>query len=276
MKYFRLNNGVQIPAIGYGTYMTSPRVTKEQVTNALNAGYRLIDTAQYYGNERQVGAAVNQSGIPRDQIFVTSKTDTGGYQATKTGIDESLRRAKLDYFDLMIIHWPTGSDRSDLESYRALEEAYQAGKLRAIGLSNFNHQQVQGIIDNSSVVPAVDQIQTHLTWQQWGMHQYLTAHHILHESWAPLGEGENNQLANPTLVRIGQKYGKSTAQVMMRFFVQSHILAIPKTTNPKHLKENIDVFDFNLSDEDIEAIKKEDRRQGVDDWPFSMLIEQNY
>lgn len=273
MKYYKLNNGVQIPAIGYGTYQTSPRITKQQVTNALNAGYRLIDTAQYYGNERQVGAAVNQSGISRDQIFVTSKTDTSGYQSTKAGIDESLRRANLDYFDLMIIHWPTGDD---LETYRALEDAYKEGKLRAIGLSNFNHEEVQDIIDNSSVVPAVDQIQTHLTWQQWGMHKYLTDHQILHESWAPLGEGENNQLANPTLVCIGQKYGKSSAQVIMRFFVQSHILAIPKTTNPEHLKSNIDVFDFSLSDEDIAAIKKEDRRQGVDDWPYSMLIEQDY
>ncbi len=273
MKYYKLNNGVQVPAIGYGTYMTSPRITESEVTNALNAGYRLIDTAQNYGNEREVGAAINRSSINRDQIFVTSKTQTSGYRSTKVGIDESLRAAGLDYFDLMIIHWPNGND---LETYRALEDAYREGKLRAIGLSNFNHRQVQQIIDNSSVVPAVDQIETHLTWQQWGMHQYLADHGILHESWAPLGEGGHNVIGNPTLVKIGEKYGKSSAQVMLRFYVQNNILAIPKTTNIKHLTANLDVFNFELSDDDIEAIKKEDRQQSGSGWPASMLIEQNY
>lgn len=273
MEYYKLNNGVQVPAIGYGTYMTSPRVTEQAVTAALQAGYRLIDTAQNYGNEREVGAAVNQSGIARDQISVTSKTQTSGYRSTKAGIDASLQAAGLDYFDLMIIHWPNGND---LETYRALEDAYREGKLRAIGLSNFNHRQVQEIIDNSSVVPAVDQIETHLTWQQWGMHKYLSDHGILHESWAPLGEGGNNVIGNPTLVKIGQKYGKSSAQVMLRFYVQSQILAIPKSTNPAHLKANLDIFDFQLSAADMQAIRDEDHKMSASGWPATMLIEQNY
>ena len=273
MKYYELNNGVKVPAIGYGTYMTSPRITEREVANALKAGYRLIDTAQNYGNEKEVGAAVNKSGLDRDQIFVTSKTQTSGYRSTKAGIDASLSTAGLDYFDLMIIHWPNGND---LETYRALEDAYKEGKLRAIGLSNFNHQQVQQIIDNSSVVPVVDQIETHLTWQQWGMHKYLADHGILHESWAQLGEGGNNVVGNPTLIKIGEKYGKSSAQVMLRFYVQSDILAIPKSTNLDHLKDNLNIFDFNLSTEDIEAIKAEDLKQSESNWPASMLVEQNY
>lgn len=273
MEYFELNNGVKVPAIGYGTYMTSPRVTEQNVAQALKDGYRLIDTAQNYGNEREVGAAVKNSGIARDEIFVTSKTQTSGYCSTKAGIDSSLRAAGLDYFDLMIIHWPNGND---LETYQALEDAYQEGKLRAIGLSNFNHQQVQEIIDNSSVVPAIDQIETHLTWQQWGMHDYLEKHDILHEAWAPLGEGSGNVIGNPTLIRIGQKYGKSSAQVMLRFYVQEHILSIPKSLNPEHMKSNIDIFDFQLSDEDITLIKAQDQKRSESGWPSSMMIDENY
>lgn len=272
MKYYTLNNDVKIPAIGYGTYLTSPRVTEQEVAQALKVGYRLIDTAQNYGNEREVGAAVRNSGINREEIFVTSKTQTSGYRSTKAGIDTSLKAAGLDYFDLMIIHWPNGND---LDTYRALEDAYHEGKLRAIGLSNFNHQQVQEIIDNSEVVPAVDQIETHLLWQQWGMHEYLQEHGILHESWAPLGEGTGHILSNQTLVRIGQQYGKSPAQVMLRFYVQENILAIPKSTNPDHLKANLDIFNFELSDQDITDIRNEDRRQ-AGGWPSTMLIERNY
>lgn len=273
MEYFELNNGVKVPAIGYGTYMTSPRITEQSVTEALKDGYRLIDTAQNYGNEREVGAAVRHSGIDRKDIFVTSKTQTSGYRSTKAGIDSSLNAAGLDYFDLMIIHWPNGND---LETYRALEDAYKEGKLRAIGVSNFNHEQIQEIIDNGMIVPAVDQIETHLTWQQWGMHDYLEKHGILHESWAPLGEGGGNVIGNPTLVRIGQKYGKSSAQVMLRFYVQEHILSIPKSLNPEHVKDNINIFDFELSDEDLAAIRAEDQKSSASGWPSSMMIEENY
>jgi len=273
MPVLTLNNGVRIPAIGYGTYLTSPRITQQQVAAALSAGYRLIDTAQNYGNEREVGAAIRASQLNRDEIFVTSKTQTSGYQGTLAGIDNSLRVAGLDYYDLMIIHWPNGND---LETYRALEDAYRAGKVRAIGLSNFNHHQVQDIIDNGTIVPAVDQIETQLTWQQWGMHDYLTQHHILHEAWAPLGEGDGQTLNNPTLIRIGRQYGKTAAQVMLRFYVQTQILAIPKATSTAHQAENLAIFDFTLSDADVAAIKQEDRKHSASGWPSTMLAEQNY
>ena len=273
MEMFQLNNDIKIPVIGYGTYMTDPSETKSAVTQALSVGYRLIDTAQNYGNEHEVGQAINESNIPRDEIFVTSKTQTSGYSSTKRGIDSSLLRANLDYFDLMIIHWP---NFLNYETYHALEDAYQEGKLRSIGLSNFNHQQIDHLMKKATVKPAVDQIETHLTWQQGGMHDYLSKNNILHEAWAPLGEGSGNVLLNPTLKSIGEKYGKSTAQVMLRFYIQNHILAIPKSMNQKHLQDNLNVFDFQLTDKDIQIIKSEDRKQSESHWPSSMLIEENY
>jgi diketogulonate reductase-like aldo/keto reductase len=273
MEYLTLNNGVKVPALGYGTYLTPPRVTEKNVAQALKAGYRLIDTAQNYGNEREVGKAIANSGIARDEIFVTSKAQTSGYRSTKMGIDNSLTVAGLDYFDLMIIHWPTGND---IETYKALEDAYREGKLRAIGVSNFNHQEVQQIIDKCDITPAVDQIETHLRWQQQGMHKFLNAHGIVHEAWAPLGEGSGSVISNKTLNQIGEKYGKSAAQVMLRFDVQEHILTIPKTTSVSHLKENIDIFDFELSADDIERIRKEDEKTSESGWPLSMMIEQYY
>lgn len=273
MEYLKLNNGVEIPSLGYGTYLTSPRVTEQNVLQALQVGYRLIDTAQNYGNEREVGLAVKNSGIKREDIFVTSKTQTSGYQSTKAGIDHSLAVSGLDYFDLMIIHWPNGND---IETYQALEEAYHEGKLRAIGLSNFNHHQVQQIIDQCEVVPAVDQIETHLRWQQQGMHQFLTDHGIIHEAWAPLGEGSGSVVTNATLKRIGTKYGKSAAQVMLRFDIQEHILTIPKSTRLSHVQENFDVFDFELNDDELQAIRNEDHKMSESGWPGSMMIEQNY
>lgn len=268
-----LNNGVKIPALGYGTYMTSPELTEHSVSQALATGYRLIDTAQNYGNEYAVGQAVRNSDLQRDAIFVTSKTQTSGYQSTKLGIDQSLQASGLDYFDLMIIHWPNGND---LETYRALEAAYHEGKVRAIGLSNFNHEQVLEIMQNSRVIPAVDQIETHLRWQQQGMHKFLNEHGILHEAWAPLGEGSGSVIMNSKLQQIGKKYGKSAAQVMLRFDVQEHILAIPKSTNPQHLKENLEIFDFELSKNDVLEIKNEDQKMSESNWPSAMLIEQRY
>lgn len=273
MEYVELNNKIKMPVIGYGTYLTSPRRTEPSVTEALNAGYRLIDTAQNYGNEREVGRAIRNSPINRKDIFITSKTQTSGYRSTKAGIDASLKAADLDYFDLMLIHWPNGND---LETYRALEDAYNEGKLRAIGLSNFNHNQTQEIIHNSTIIPAVNQIETHIDWQQWGMHDYLNKHNIIHESWAPLGEGSGNTVNNPVLKEIGTKYNKSAVQIMLRFFLQEHIVAIPKSLNPTHIKDNIDIFDFELSDDDLQAIKNEDKKTSESSWPSTMLIEEDY
>ena len=270
MEYFELNNGLKIPAIGFGTYLMAPAITEENVTLALNEGYRLVDTAQNYGNEQEVGAAVNNSGLNRDDVFVTSKTQTMGYQSTKRGIDESLRRANLDYFDLMIIHWPNGQD---LETYRALEEAYQEGKLRSIGLSNFNHAQVQKILDNFAVRPVLDQVETHLYDQQVKLHDYLTAHDIMHEAWSPLGAGDSGMLRDPEVQRIADKYGKTTAQVLLRFLNQKQIIVIPKSTSLKHIQANLDIFEFKLADEDMRVLESLDRSQSFTGWPASMALD---
>jgi len=270
MDYFKLNNGVKVPALGFGTYQMPSSITEENVSKAIDLGYRSIDTAQNYGNEAEVGAAVNKSGIARDQLFVTSKTQTSGYRSTLRGIDESLQSANLDYFDLMIIHWPTVDN---LGTYKALEDAYKAGKLRAIGVSNFNSRKVQNLIDRAEIKPMVDQIETHVYWQENKMHDFLNKNNILHESWAPLGEGMSSVLSEPAIVNIADNHQKSTAQVILRFLTQQHIMVIPKSTNPVHIAENLNVFDFELTKTEIETIKNLDRGHSDINWPSSMEQE---
>lgn len=273
MKNITLNNGVEMPLLGFGTYDIVPSQTKQAVLTALQTGYRLIDTAQYYNNERQVGEAVRASDLPRDQIFVTTKTMTSGYKATKIGLDESLNKSGLDYFDLVLIHWPMGDDA---ETWRALEEAYQAGKARAIGISNFNIQQTKDLIAQSRVKPVVDQIETHLYLQQWKMHAFLQANQIAHESYSPLGSGTQNLLQNQTLLAIGNKYHKTPVQIVLRFLIQNQIIAIPRSNNPQHIQSNFDLFDFNLSAEECAQIKALDKRQPIDGWPAAMRIDEDY
>ncbi len=271
METVELNNGIFMPMVGYGTYQTAPAVTTKNVLRALRTGYRLIDTAQYYGNEAEVGEALTESGLPRDQVFVTTKVQTSGYAATKQGLDESLRRFNHDYFDLVIIHWPTGNDA---ETYRALEDAYRDGKVRALGLSNFNAEQVQSIIDGATVMPALDQIETHLNWQQKRMHAYLTSRGMIHESYAPLGEGQRGFLDNPTLVKMADRYHKTPAQVTLRFLVQEGIVVIPKTLNPQHMVDNFNIDDFTIDPADVRVLESLDSRQSIDGWPAAMQEDQ--
>lgn len=271
MKTVRLNNDVVMPMVGYGTYQIPITTTRDNVLQALRTGYRLIDTAQYYGNESGVGAALTESGLARDQVFVTTKVQTSGYAETKRGLDESLNRFNHDYFDLVLIHWPTGND---LETYRALEDAYQDGKVRAIGLSNFNAAQVQTIIDNSTVLPMVDQIETHLRWQQKRMHAFLASRGIIHESYAPLGEGQPGFMDAPELVKIAAKYHRTPAQVVLRFLNQEGVVVIPKTLNPEHMAQNLDLFSFVLDSADLHVLEGLDRKQALDGWPESMHEDQ--
>lgn len=273
MEYITLNNGLKMPMLGYGTYLTPASKTEELVSLAIKNGYRLIDTAQNYGNEHEVGLAVKKCGLPREEIFVTSKTQTSGYESTKREIEVSLRELGLDYIDLMIIHWPNGDS---LETYKALVEAYKQGKIKAIGLSNFNQNQVEEIISNFDVVPAINQIETHILWQQKKMHDYLNSKSIVHESWSPFCEGVVNIFSDSTLKSIGNKYAKTSAQVILRFLVQRNIVVIPKTTKEIRMKENIDIFDFELSEEDMQAISSLDKKQSVTGWPSSMLEESRY
>lgn len=273
MKQLTLNNGIKIPIFGFGTYEISPDQTKQAVLSAFEEGYRLIDTAQYYQNEQQVGEAVKASGLNRDEVFITTKTMTDGYEDTKIDLDESLRRSGLDYFDLVLIHWPMGHD---IDTWHALEAAYKAGKTRAIGISNFNSRQTLDLIQQSSVRPMVDQIETHLFLQQWKMHEFLEKENIVHESYSPLGNGQQNLMSNPVLTEIGEKYGKSPIQIILRYLVQNDVVTIPRSTNPAHIKSNIDIFDFELDSDDLKRLRVLDERKPIDGWSAEMREDEDY
>ncbi|QNQ81736.1 aldo/keto reductase [Lactobacillus sp. PV012] len=270
MEYFEVK-GEKIPKLGFGTYDIAPADTKQAVKQALKLGYRLIDTAQYYRNEAQVGEAVRESDVKREDIFITTKAMTDGYEATKLGIEESLQKAGLSYFDLMIIHWPM---EDSLGTYRAMAEAYHEGKLHHIGLSNFNINQTKEIMANSDVKPLLDQIETHLNLQQGKMHEFLTREGIIHESYSPLMEDAPAILKHPVLQKIGRKYGKTGVQVMLRFLTQEDIMVIPRSVNPKHMQENFEIFDFTLTPAEVAEIKELDKRQPIDGWPATMRVDE--
>lgn len=257
MNNIKLNNGIEMPQMGYGVYQVSPAECERCVADALSVGYRLIDTAQAYNNEEGVGRAVKNSDINRDDIFLVSKVwiSNYGYERAKASIDESLRKLQTDYIDLMLLHQPF-CDRYG--AYRALEEAYKEGKLRAIGVSNFYPDHFIDLASNVDIVPAVNQVETHVFDQQREpqriMEEYGT--HIM--SWGPLAEGRNNFFHNETLAQIGEKHGKSVAQVALRWLIQRGVIIIPKSTHIERMKENLDIFDFNLSNDEMEQIAKLD------------------
>lgn len=258
---FQLNNGKEIPCIGYGTYQTSNEEVYDAVTAALKAGYRHIDTAAFYQNEEGVGRAIRDSEIAREEIFVTSKvwnTDRG-YENTKGAFAESMKRLGLEYLDLFLIHWPAnrkqfGDDAKKInaETWRALEELYGDGKIRAIGLSNFLPHHIDELMETAKVKPMVDQIEFHPGWAQLEVSGYCQKNDIVVEAWSPLGR--RDALDNEVLKGIGEKYKKSTAQVCVRWILQHGILPLPKTVNVNRMAENADVFDFELTQEDMKVI----------------------
>lgn len=257
MKNIVLNNGVEMPQLGYGVYQVSPEECERCVSDALKVGYRMIDTAQSYHNEDGVGAAVKKSGIPRGDLFLVSKIwiSNYGYEKAKASIDESLRRLGTDYIDLMLLHQPF-CDRYG--AYRALEEAYKEGKLRAIGVSNFYPDHFIDLASNVEIVPAVNQVETHVFDQQIEAQKYMKEFGTHMMAWAPLAEGRNNFFTNTVLEGIGRKYGKSVAQVALRWLVQRDVIIIPKSTHVERMEQNLDIFDFTLSDDDMTEISRLD------------------
>jgi diketogulonate reductase-like aldo/keto reductase len=241
----------------------------ESVKNAIEVGYRHIDTAQYYGNEKEVGEAIRASKVPREEIFVTTKTATSGYSSTKAGIENSLRKFGFPYFDLIIIHWPTGDD---IGTYKALEEAYKQGKCKSIGLSNFNQRQFLEIYNNFETKPVLNQIETHLYFQEKKMHEFLLKYNCIHESWSPLGGKGDNTLKDQKLAIIAEKYKKTPAQIALRFLLQLNIVIIPKTVNRNRMVENLDIFNFQIKDEDMKELSKLDTGRGGY-WPSTMKEE---
>ena len=252
MLYQTLNNGVEMPMLGYGVFQTPPDQTERCVAEALEVGYRLIDTAQAYGNEEGVGAAVRASGLPREDVFITSKIWVSNmtYERATASIEESLRKLDTDYIDLMLLHQAMGDYPG---AYRAMEDAYKAGKLRAIGVSNFYPERLIDVALLAEVPPAVNQIETHPFRQQDEAHEVMAELDVAHEAWAPFAEGQNNIFANPVLTEIGEKYGKKPGQVILRALMQKDVVVIPKSVRRSRMEENFDVFDFELSQEDLAA-----------------------
>ena len=262
MEYVTLNNGVRMPMLGYGVYQVSNAECERCVLDAISVGYRAIDTAQSYGNEEAVGSAVQKCGVPRDELFLTTKVwiSNAGYEAAKDSIDRSLQKLRTDYIDLLLIHQPFGDYYG---TYRAMEEAYKAGKLRAIGVSNFYPDRLIDLCQFVKVTPAVNQVETHVFQQQKTAHEYMEKYGVQHESWGPFAEGRKDFFSNPVLTEIGRKYGKSSAQTALRFLLQSNVVVIPKSTHKERMAQNIDVFDFTLSEADMEAIRKLDEGESL-------------
>nr|MBD5377912.1 aldo/keto reductase [Bacteroides sp.] len=257
MEYIELNNGVRMPQIGYGVYQVDPAECEKCVSDALKVGYRMIDTAQAYHNEEGVGAAIAKSGIPRNELFIVSKVwiSNYGYEKAKASIDESLRKLGTEYIDLMLLHQPF-CDRYGAS--RALEEAYKEGKLRAIGVSNFYPDHFIDLASNVEIPPMVNQVETHVFDQQVQAQKYMEEFGCRIMSWGPLAEGRNNFFSNPVLEEIGKKYGKSVAQVALRWLVQRCVIIIPKSVHIERMEQNLNILDFTLSDEDMAEIAKLD------------------
>lgn len=262
MTNITLSNGVEMPMLGYGVYQVSQAECERCVRDALSVGYRSIDTAQAYGNEAQVGEAIEKSGVDRKEIFLTTKVwiNRYGYEETKKSVYESMEKLRTDYLDLCLLHQPYADCYG---AWRALCELYEEGKLRAIGVSNFYPDRLVDFCCFNRIAPMINQVEIHPFHQQNEAISWMKKYNVVPEAWAPFGEGREGLFENRVLKTIGEKYGKTTAQVMLRHHLQRGIVTIPKTTHIERMKENIDVFDFALSDEDMRAIVSLDKERSV-------------
>jgi len=253
MEYVTLSNGVKMPILGYGVYQVTKDECERCVMDALEVGYRSLDTAQSYFNEEEVGSAMKKSGIPREEIFLTSKVwvEHYGYEETRKSVEESLRKLQTDYLDLMLLHQPFNDYYG---AYRALEDLYDEGKLRSIGVSNFYPDRLVDLASFTRIPPMVNQIETHVLNQRIEDNEWMNKYHIAHEAWAPFGEGRGGLFENEVLSQIGEKYGKTNAQVMLRWNIQRGVIVLPKSTHKERMVQNLDVFDFSLTEEDMNAI----------------------
>jgi diketogulonate reductase-like aldo/keto reductase len=263
MKSVVLNNGVEMPSLGFGVFQIEDLAECERsVRDAIDVGYRLIDTAASYGNEESVGNAIKLSGVPREDLFVTTKlwiADTG-YEKTKAAFDRSMRRLQLDYLDLYVIHQPYGDIYG---SWRAMEELYREGRVRAIGISNFHPDRVMDFLLHHEIPPAINQIETHPFHQQVETQKFLKENNIQIESWGPFAEGKNNIFHNEVLSSVAAKHGKSVAQVILRWLTQRDVVVIPKSVRKERMAENFDIFGFDLDKSDMEAIAALDTGQSL-------------
>lgn len=281
MQYVTLSNGVKMPQLGYGVYQVDKEECERCVLDALKVGYRHIDTAQSYFNEEEVGNAIAKSGVPREQIFLTTKVwvEHYGYDETRKSVLESMRKLKTNYIDLVLLHQPFSDYYG---AWRALEDLYAEGVIKAIGVSNFYPDRLVDICSFARIKPMVNQVETHPHNQQIEAHEWMKKYGVQHEAWAPFGEGRGGMFEEPLLVEIGKKYGKTAAQVILRWDMQRNVVAIPKSTHIERMEQNFDIFDFELSEEDMEKIATLDKKQSsffshydpkMVEW-FAQMVEQ--
>lgn len=262
MEYVTLNNGIKMPMLGFGVYQTPPAETEDAVATALETGYRLIDTAASYGNEEGVGAAIAKSGIAREELFVTTKlwVQDHGYDNTLRAFDASMKKLGLDVLDLYLIHKPYGDY---FGAWRAMERLYHEGRIRAIGVTSYWNERLADLFNCNEVKPAVNQIETNVWNQKWEESSFMKEQGIQHQAWAPFAEGNGDVFRNPVLVKIGEKHGKTTGQVMLRWLLQRGVASIPKTVRKERMAENLDIFDFTLDAGDMEAIRALDTKKST-------------
>lgn len=258
MEYVTLNNGLKMPILGFGVFQIPKEDTERCVLDAIEVGYRLFDTAQSYGNERAVGDAIKASGLDRSEFFITTKLwiSEMGYEKAKKSIEGSLERLQMDYLDLLLIHQPFGDYYG---TYRAMEELYHEGKLKAIGVSNFYSDRLIDLIKFNKVIPMVNQVETHPFHQQVEANEIMKKYGVQIQAWAPFAEGKNDLFGNETLVEIGKKYNKSAAQVTLRYLIQRGVSVLPKSVKKERMQQNFEVFDFELNQEDMDNILKLDQ-----------------
>lgn len=256
MNYITLNNNIQMPMLGFGTFLMGGAECEESVLTALRSGYRMIDTAEAYGNEEAVGNAIAGSGIPREELFIVTKVNFRSYENARGTVENSLKKLKTNYLDLVLLHWPFGNYYA---AWRELEKLYHEGKIRAIGVSNFDPDRLIDLIEFNEVVPAVNQIETHLLCQRRTEHEWLEKYHVQHIAYAPLGQGRKNEMFEAhALVEIAKAHGKTPAQIALRFLMQSDVVVIPKSVHEARIKENIDVFEFELTADEMAELVKMD------------------
>ncbi|MFN3378512.1 MAG: aldo/keto reductase [Runella zeae] len=260
MQKVKLNNGVEMPILGFGVFQVTDLAECERsVADAISVGYRSIDTAASYGNEEAVGKAIKKSGVSREELFITTKVwiQSNGYEGTKRAFENSMKKLQLDYLDLYLMHQPFGDVYG---TWRAMQDLYKEGRIRAIGVSNFHPDRLMDLIVHNEIVPAVNQIETHPFHQQIETQKFLQTNNVQIESWGPFAEGKNNIFQNELLSSIGQKYHKTIAQVVLRWLTQRGVVAIPKSVRKERMEENFNIFDFELSNEDMETIKTLDTK----------------
>ena len=262
MDRIKLNNGIEMPIIGFGTFLIKEgKECEEAVLKALKAGYRMIDTAEAYGNEKSVGNAIKKSGIPRNEIFVTTKINFNHYEVedARKAIENSLNNLQTDYIDLVLLHWGFGNYYA---AWRVLEEYYEKGIIKAIGVSNFEPDRLIDLINFNKVKPVINQIETHLYCQRDSVHNWENKYKVAHEAYAPLGQGRANEMFNESIViELSKKYGKTPAQILLRFQIQKGVIVIPKSVHDDRIKENIDIFDFSFNEEEMNSLSKLDRNE---------------